>query len=62
MSGNTTVDDVDPQVIYSTSPAWNTGIWSGQVPQPLFDTNHGTPNPGAVMTFTFNGTAGMSRY
>ena len=59
MNKNTTVDDVDPHVVYSTLPAWNTGIWSGQTPQPLMGTNHGTPNPGATATFTFNGTAGL---
>jgi hypothetical protein len=60
MSTNTTVDDTDSNVVYSTSPAWNTGVWGGQIPQPLMGTNHGTPNPGAFVTFTFNGTAGMS--
>ncbi|PVG03894.1 hypothetical protein CPB86DRAFT_869268 [Serendipita vermifera] len=54
--GNTTIDDADPRVIYSSSPAWNTGIWSGQKPQPLYASNHGTPNPGATATLTFEGT------
>lgn len=56
---NQTVDDTDSAVTYSTSPAWNTGIWAQQSPQPLDDTNHGTPNPGASMTFKFTGTAGV---
>jgi hypothetical protein len=58
MSGvNTTIDDVNPNIIYSTLPEWNTGVWSGQTPQPLYGTNHGTPNPGAIATMTFDGTA-----
>ncbi|PVG03896.1 hypothetical protein CPB86DRAFT_778991 [Serendipita vermifera] len=58
MSGvNTTIDDVNPRITYSTSPSWNTNVWADQRPQPLYGTNHGTPNPGASATFTFDGTA-----
>ncbi|KAG9054855.1 hypothetical protein FS842_003947 [Serendipita sp. 407] len=54
---NSTIDDTDSHASYSVDPAWNTGVWAQQNPQPLFGTNHGTPNPGATASFTFNGTA-----
>lgn len=54
---NTTVDDADTPAVYSTNPAWNLNVWAEQNPQPLYGTNHGTPNPNASMTFTFTGTA-----
>jgi hypothetical protein len=57
MSTNTTIDDVDPSISYSSSPEWNTNVWAEQDPQPLGGTNHGTPNPGATATLTFEGTA-----
>jgi hypothetical protein len=62
MSGvNTTIDDNDPRITYSTSPyEWDMGIWSGQNPQPLYNTNHGSPIPGATAEFTFEGTASKS--
>ena len=56
---NATIDDVDSHIVYSSNPAWNTDVWAQQSPQPLYGTNHGTPNPGATATFTFNGTAGQ---
>lgn len=58
---NFTIDDADSPVMYSASPAWNKGIWPQQDPQPLFNSNHGTPNPGAQMTLSFTGTAGLSQ-
>ncbi|KIM32477.1 hypothetical protein M408DRAFT_20762 [Serendipita vermifera MAFF 305830] len=54
---NSTIDDTDTPVSYSVTPSWNTNIWDQQVPQPLFSSNHGSPNPGAYMTLTFSGTA-----
>ncbi|KAG8798967.1 hypothetical protein FRC17_007255 [Serendipita sp. 399] len=54
---NTTVDDTSALFTYSTNPPWNTNVWAQQNPQPLYGTNHGTPNPGATATLRFNGTA-----
>ncbi|TFK71565.1 hypothetical protein BDN72DRAFT_837450 [Pluteus cervinus] len=54
---NITYDDTNFSMQYSTSPAWNTDVWAQQSPPPYNGTNHGSPNPGAQMTFTFTGNA-----
>jgi hypothetical protein len=52
-----TIDDTDPAFNYSSTPAWDTSVWDQQSPQPLNNTNHGSPTPGAQVTFKFTGTA-----
>ncbi|KIM26225.1 hypothetical protein M408DRAFT_10046 [Serendipita vermifera MAFF 305830] len=54
---NTTIDDPDFRVIYSSTPSWRTDLWLEQSPPAYLDTTHRTQNPGAYATFTFTGTA-----
>ncbi|KIM21635.1 hypothetical protein M408DRAFT_12475 [Serendipita vermifera MAFF 305830] len=54
---NTTIDDPDLSVIYSSTPSWRTDLWLEQSPPAYLSTTHRTQNGGAYATFTFTGTA-----